>query len=366
MNLDFSEEQKGLKQELARLLRARDTRRGAREALEGRAAFDAPLWRELGQLGWLSVAIPEAAGGQGLGHEMLCCVAEEIGRSLAAVPFGSSIAVVAEALMCFGSNAQQQRFLPGLGSGRRIGAFAIAERPGPLREGTIAATVTGGRLSGRKIAVTDGMLADLLLVVALADGVPQFFLVEAHAAGVTREAGTGVDPANAPASIHFDSVVAEPLGNAGWAGIRQLLDHSAVLTAFEQVGAADAALAMATDYARERMAFGRQIGSFQAIKHKLADVWIANELARANAYYAAWALQAGSDVLPRAAASARVSASEAFERAARELIQVHGGIAVTWEHDAHLFYRRAQHLALVFGGLREWQARLTGLLAAAA
>ncbi|MET0987479.1 MAG: acyl-CoA dehydrogenase family protein, partial [Steroidobacteraceae bacterium] len=167
--------------------------------------------------------------------------------------------------------------------------------------------------------------------------------------------------------IEFDRAPAEILGESqGWRSVREVLDRAAVVVAFEQLGTADAALEMARTYALTRQAFGRPIGSFQAVKHKLADVYIGNELARSNAYYAAWALQSRASVLPLAAATARVSASEALERAARGLIQVHGGIGVTWEHDCHLYYRRAQHLSVVLGGLNEWQHRLVDELSRAA
>jgi acyl-CoA dehydrogenase len=363
MNLDFSDEQKSLKLELNRLLQSRSTLAGPREALEGRAPHDEKLWLELGELGWLSVAIPEAFAGQGQGYEMLCCVAEEIGRSVAAVPIASSIFLAAEALLQFGSEELKEEHLPALGSGKAIGAFAIAEQAGPLRPESIAAEYAGGALTGKKIGVADGMIADLFVTVALRDGEPGLFLVRADDVGVRRELRTGVDPSHPPATVVFHNAQAVPLARLGWAGIRRLLDRAATLIAFEQLGTADAALQDALAYARDRKAFGRQIGSFQAIKHKLADVWIANELARSNAYFGAWALQADAPELGIAAATARVSASEALERAARELIQVHGGIAVTWEHDAHLYYRRGQHLSLVLGGLREWQSRLVQQLA---
>jgi alkylation response protein AidB-like acyl-CoA dehydrogenase len=266
----------------------------------------------------------------------------------------------------FGSEAQKQRLLPAFGSGEKIGALAIAESPGPLNSHAIKARFEDDKLTGTKIAVTDGMVADLLVVAALNAGEPQLFVVEATAPGMTRAAKTGIDPSHPPAALHFENAPAEQLGDAGWTGIRQLLDRAAVLVAFEQIGTADAALALAAAYAKERKAFGRVIGSFQAIKHKLADMWIAIELARANAYYAAWALATDADALTLAAATARVSASEALERAARELIQVHGGIGATWEHDAHLYYRRGQHLAVLLGGLHEWHDRLTEELGIAA
>ena len=363
MNLDFSEEQHALKGELRRVLAAHPGVKSARDALEGRAAFDTALWRQLGELGWLSAAVPEEHGGQGLGYEMQCCVAEEIGRSLAAIPFSSSIVLVAEALLIAGSTAQQRAHLPALIRGERIGALAIAESAGPLARPSISAFFENGRITGTKIGVTDGMIADLLLTVALREGEPELFLIDSSADGIERQPQTGVDPSRAPARIRFRNAPAEALGAAsGWSGIRRLLDRAAIVFAFEQLGTADSALDMAKDYALSRRAFGRVIGSFQAIKHKLADVYIANELARSNAYYAAWALQADAKSLPLAAATARVAASEALERAARELIQVHGGIGVTWEHDCHLYYRRGQYLGLALGGLKEWQHRLVAEL----
>lgn len=367
MNLDFSDEQKAIKGELRRVLAAHSGPKSARDALEGRAAFDQPLWRTLGELGWLSVSIPEDHGGQGLGSETLCGVAEEIGRSLAAVPFSSSVVLAAEALLIAGSEAQKREHLPALASGGRIGAFAIADSAGSLLPQSITTVYRNGHLAGTKVGVTHGMIADLLVTVALRDGEPELFLVEARGDGLERQPQAGIDPSRAPARISFRNTPAQALGaTSGWNGIRRLLDRAAVVLAFEQLGTADAALELARDYALNRRAFGRPIGSFQAIKHKLADVYIANELARSNAYYAAWALQADVNSLPLAAATARVAATEALERAARELIQVHGGIGVTWEHDCHLYYRRAQHLALVLGGLKEWQHRLVAELARAA
>jgi acyl-CoA dehydrogenase len=316
-------------------------------------------------LGWLSVAIPDTYSGQGQGYDLLCGVAEEIGASLAAVPVASSIYLAAEAVLLFGDEGVKARWLPALGSAQVIGAFAIAEQAGPLRSGAIAAAYTDGTRAGTKIGVTDGAIASLFITVALRDGQPGLFLVDADNPAVTRQPHTGIDPSRAPATVRFDNAPAVPLAASGWSDIQRLLDRAAVLVAFEQLGTADAALRFALEYAKERKAFGRTIGSFQAIKHKLADVWVANELARSNAYFGAWALQADAPELARAAATARVSATEALERAARELIQVHGGIGVTWEHNAHLYYRRGQHLSLVLGGLRDWQSLLVDHLSAA-
>lgn len=169
-----------------------------------------------------------------------------------------------------------------------------------------------------------------------------------------------LDPSRGHARIVFSGAEAEPLGKGdrGWALVEQIRDRAAVPVAFEQVGGADRALAEARDYALGRYAFGRPIASFQAIKHMLADVYVANELARSNAYYGAWALSADSDKLPLAAASARVAATAAFQRASASNIQVHGGMGFTWEYDCHLYYRRSAYLALTLGGPSLWEDRL--------
>ncbi len=172
-----------------------------------------------------------------------------------------------------------------------------------------------------------------------------------------------LDPTREHAVLDLDGVSAEKLGNAlGWAGVQEVLDRAAILLAFEQVGGADASLQMARNYAQERFAFGRPIGSFQAIKHKLADMYVALELARSNAYYGAWALSAGSADIPIAAATARISATEAFHLASKENIQTHGGIGFTWAVDCHLFYRRSKNLALALGSAPFWKNRLIDLL----
>jgi len=321
------------------------------------------LSSQLAELGWLSTAMPERYGGSALGYVALCGAAEELGRVLAPVAFGSSIVLAAEALLLGGSDAQKESYLPRLGSGALTGTLAIAEKHGPLSPRGIGCEWRAGKLSGIKAAVVDGVTADIAIVVARKADDIAAFMVELSAPGVKRTPQASLDPTRPLAALEFVNVLAEPLaGGVGWGFVQRLLDRAAVLLAFEQVGAADAALEMAKDYALERYAFGRPIGSFQAIKHKLADVYVANELARANAYYGAWALDADAAELPLAAATARVAACEALERAARENIQVHGGIAVTWDHACHLYYRRARHLNSCIGSLPQWRDRLAGLV----
>jgi acyl-CoA dehydrogenase len=205
--------------------------------------------------------------------------------------------------------------------------------------------------------VPDGTIADLGIVAACRGSETGLVLVDLSSPGVTRVPIEALDPTSPQARLMFQNAPASPMAS-GWQVVQTVLDRAAVLIAFAQVGGASAYLDMATAYAKERYAFGRPIGSFQAIKHRLADVFVATELARSNAYFGAWALETDAADLPLAAATARVSASEAAFFAAKENIQVHGGIGFTWEMDCHLFYRRAKHLGLALGSVRHWKGRV--------
>jgi len=361
MDFDFSEDQKFLKNEARKFLDARCPVSVVRSVLDDPdKSFDSKLWKAVAEQGWLGAAIAEEHGGLGLGGVELCAIAEELGRSLAPIPFASTVYFVAEALKLAGSDAQKAKWLPKIAAGEVIGCFATVERPGVLTEAGVQARAEGGVLNGTKIPVADGDIADLAVVLAKAGGRPSLFLVELDGSNVSRDVLQTLDPTRGSAKLTFTGAAAEPLGEAGegMALAEAVLNRAAVLLAFEQVGGADKALEMAKDYALNRYAFGRQIGSYQAIKHKLADIYIKNELARSNAYYGAWALDAGAAELPVAAAAARVSACDAFWFASKENIQTHGGMGFTWGVDCHLYYRRAQQLGLVAGGAKAWKERL--------
>lgn len=357
MNFDFSSEQKQLRDQARRFLADKCPPAAVRAVLEGSQSYDAALWRGLGEMGFLGAAIPEEYGGVGLGHLELCVIAEEIGRALAPVPIASSIYLTAELLMLAGAAAQKQSWLPKLASGEAIGAFALGEGVGRVTEASIKATVSGGKLSGRKAPVADGEIADVAVVAAREGGKVSLFLVDLRGPGVTRETVTSIDPTRGQAVLVFADAPAERIGASGdgWRLAAEVMDRAAILMAFEQVGGADRALEMGRDYALERMAFGRQIGSFQAIKHMLADMYVAATLARSNAFYGAWALSTNAAELPVAAATARVSATEAFQLCAKNNIQVHGGMGFTWAFDCHLFYRRSNALALALGSKSTWE-----------
>ncbi len=361
MDFDFSDEQRQLKDQARRFLADQCSRTAVRAVLDGPQAYDAALWRGLAAQGYLGAAIPEAYGGLGAGYLELCVIAEELGRVVAPVPFSSSIALAAEALLRAGSEAQKLCWLPQLASGDVIGCLALAEQPGRATPARIAAQVVDGRLSGSKWPVADGDIAQLAVVAARGQGDgPQalsLWLVDLTGPGVVREALPGIDPTRSQARINFDQAPAERLGaaGAGWPLLAEVFNCAAVLMAFEQVGGADRALEMARDYALERFAFGRPIGSLQAIKHMLADMYVSATLARSNACYGAWALASDAPELAEAAATARVSANQAYQHCARNNIQVHGGMGFTWAFDCHLHYRRAHLLSLALGSASEWE-----------
>lgn len=365
MNFDYTDDQKFLKNEARKFLEANCSTARVRKVLDDDArAYDAALWAGVAGQGWLGAAIPEAHGGLGLGHIELCAIAEELGRAVAPIPFASTVYFLAEAVMLAGSDAQKATLLPKIAAGEVIGCVATSEGPGVLSASALQASVAGGKLSGVKLPVTDGDIATHALVLAKENGQAGLFLVDLSAGGVTREALKTLDPTRDAAKLTFAGAAAERLGGAGegFALLEQVTDRAAVLLAFEQTGGADKALEMAKAYALERYAFGRVIASYQAIKHKLADIYVKNELARSNAYYGAWALNTNAPELPLAASAARIAASEAFWFAAKENIQTHGGIGFTWEVDAHLYYRRSRQLSLVAGAPRVWKERLVSHL----
>ena len=358
MDFDFSDDQKQLREHARRFLEKTSSREVVRAVLDAGHSHDPKLWAGLGELGFTATTIPEEFGGLGLGYLELCVIAEELGRSLAPVPFSSSVYLATEFLLASGTEAQKQRWLPLIANGNAVGTAALTEC-GDASEMKVRSKVSDRKLSGAKIPVPDGMIADFAIVSALDDDDRvQLFVADLAAEGVGREAVSTIDPTRGQAHLRFDKTPVEPLGTGNSSTIESVFDRAAVLFAFEQVGGADRALEMARDYALERRAFGRQIGSFQALKHMMADMYVSATLARSNAYYAAWALSVDSDELRQAAASARVSATQAFRHCAKNNIQVHGGMGFTWESDCHLFYRRSNLLAVNLRGPMYWEDRL--------
>ncbi|MCW5760092.1 MAG: acyl-CoA/acyl-ACP dehydrogenase, partial [Phenylobacterium sp.] len=263
MNFDYSDDQKFLKNEARKFLDANCTTAHVRKVLnDDLKPYDADLWTAVAAQGWLGAAIPEEHGGLGLGHIELCAIAEELGRAVAPIPFASTVYFLAEAVMLAGSDAQKSALLPKIAAGEVIGCVATSEGPGPVSAASVQATVSGGKLAGTKLPVTDGDIATHALVLAKEGGQVGLFLADL-AAGVTREALKTLDPTRDAAKLTFAGAAAERLGGAGEgpALLEQINDRAAVLLAFEQTGGADKALEMAKAYALERYAFGRVIAS---------------------------------------------------------------------------------------------------------
>ena len=287
MNLDFSDDQKFLQDEAKKFFNKEGGLSNARTVMDDGLEGDAGLWKKIVDLGWTGIRVPEAYEGLGLGHLELCVIAEELGRSLAPVPFSSSVYFFTEAIIKFGSEEIKSDLLPKLVSGEIVGTYGIAEDMHQATESNLNVSVEAEKINGVKIAVPDAGMASQM-----------------------------------------------------------------------QVGGSQAALDMAKAYSMERFAFGRQIGSYQAIKHKLADMYIAVTLAKSNCYYGAWALSSESAELPLAAATARVSATKAFQLCSKENIQTHGGNGFTWEYDCHLFYKRSKVLSVLLGSEATWKEKL--------
>jgi acyl-CoA dehydrogenase len=357
VNFDFSEDQRLLQEEVRKMLAATSTSDEVRKSLDGEAAYSRKVWDELIGMGAAAAAIPEAYGGAGIGYLELCLVAEEAGRHLAPVPLATGFFLAAEALVHGGSDAQKQRWLPQIASGEIIATAALCDTESYLEKGKQG--FEDGKLNGTFI-LPDGMVANMAVLKIGA----HLVAVELESAGVSKKSLTSLDPTRPYAEVTFNAVQAELLACDAGAEevVARVLNGAAVLIAFEQLGGADQALAMAREYSLERKAFGRQIGSFQALKHKMADMFTANELARAHAYYGAWALSTGAAELPLAAAAARVAATTAFTQAAEESIEIHGGIGFTWEMDCHLYFRRARYLGQLIGSEHLWRTKLANEL----
>ena len=361
MNFEFSDEQQLLREQARGFLAQNCPTTVVRAVLEGEADHDAELMGKIAEMGWTATVIPEAHGGLGLSYLELAVIAEEMGRAIAPVPFSSSVYLATEALLLAGSDNQKEQWLPKLAAGEVIGTFALQETAGRATADSLDTKLADGRLNGTKVPVADGMAADFAIVVAGGDVAgASLAIVPLDQGGVNRQSVRTLDPTRGHATITFDDAQAELLGSAGegWALAERVLDRAAVLFAWEQVGGADAALEMAKEYALGRYAFGRPIASYQAIKHKLAEMYVKNTLARSNGYYGAWALNTDAAELPLAAATARVGGTHAYRNAAQENVQTHGGMGFTWEFDCQLHYRRAKLLSINIGSVGLWQDRL--------
>lgn len=355
MRFAFTAAQEDLKREVAGFLEEVATSAEVRRLMETPGGYQPAVWRRMAELGLTGLLVPEALGGSGLGFVELVAVTEEMGSALAGAPFFSTVALATNAVLCAGDTTVGAELLPLIAQGSVTATVAFTEDGGRWDRPATATVATyrdgGWVLSGHKSFVVDGCTATTLIVTAVTGSGVSLFLVDGEAPGVSRTALRTVDQTRKLARIEMEAVPARLLGadGQGAAVLEQVLDRAAVALAAEQVGGAQRCLEMAVGYANVRYQFGRPIGSFQAIKHKCAEMLLEVELARSAAYYAGWAAASSPAELPVAAPVAKARASEAFARAAAENIQIHGGVGFTWDHDAHLYYRRARSSRLLLG-----------------
>jgi alkylation response protein AidB-like acyl-CoA dehydrogenase len=372
MEWTFSPEQDELRRGVRRFFEQKSPPADVRRLIDTDDGYDPGVWQQMAdQLGLQGLSLPEDLGGSGFSVVEQSIVLEEMGRALLPSPFFASAVVAAGALLESGDEAAQKELLPGIADGTTIATLALAESRGVWSADGLQTRASAGddgawTVNGHKSYVLDGAIASLVLVVADTDAGPALFAVEAEAAGVTVRRVESLDLTRRLAEVQLTSASARLIGTAGAA--RGIVDRTmlraCVALAAEQVGGAQKCLDMSVDYAKLRVQFGRPIGSFQAIKHKCADMLLEVESARSAAYYAAGVLADGADDAALAMHLAKAYCSSAFFSAAAETIQIHGGIGFTWEHDAHLYYRRAKSSELLFGGVTEHRDALTGLLLA--
>jgi len=357
MSLATTPEQRELRATVRRFLADRVPLTRVRELMATETVFDRQVWEGLAGLGVQGLAVPEDHGGAGYGFGELAHVFEECGAALLPSPLLATVGLALPVLLAAGDH----RYLPGVASGQTVATLAwLAPGAGWDSAGeslTVADTEAGWRLSGSASTVLDGMVADLVLVVA---GTGAASTVVAVEAGAARTALPTLDQTRPLARLAFDDVPCTPGGGIG-DGTRLLaaaLDAADVLLAAEMVGGARACLDMAVGYAKVREQFGRPIGQFQAVKHKCAEALVEIEGADAAVRYAAWAADESPAELPVVATLAKATAAEAYFRAAADNVQIHGGIGFTWEHDAHLYFKRAKASLMLFGDVGAYRRRL--------
>lgn len=351
MSILLDEGQQAIATESRRIVDARENKAKLLSLIEADGQFDADWWAMCREQGWTAVALPEQFGGLGLGLVELGQVALAVGAGIAGAPFLTSSYGAAQAILSYGQDATKHHWLPLLASGDAIGAVAFAEGQNPLPHHP-SVTFSDGKLNGVKPAVSAALHADVVVVLADAGGKPA--LVVAQLADVKRERLETFDNSRGAANLHFSDTPAELLetGDALKAGL-EILARQSIVTAHEQVGGAEKTMLIARDYANTRKAFGQLIGAFQAVKHRIAELYGLVEIARANALHAA-ANADGPDLVKNAAA-ARIAATDAYDTSARDSMQLHGGIGVTWETGLHLHQRRTRTLALEQGNLLFWE-----------
>ena len=348
-----------------RFLGRRSTEAEVRRLMETDSGYDPAVWKQIAsELGLQGLIVPQRWGGSDASLVELGVVLEEMGRSLFCAPFYATVALAANTLLCLGDEAANDRYLPGVASGDTVATLAWGGSDPLASTVTAESRGDGWLLTGAAEVVLDGATAGLLLVVADSPEGLGVFALAGDAEGIVRTPLTALDSTRKLASVEFSEAEATPVGTVGAVAeqLRTALDRAVVALACEQLGGAARVLEMSVEYANTRVQFGRKIGSFQAIKHRCADMLVEVESARSTAYHGTWTAEHDPDELPVAAALAGAVCSEAFTRVSLDNIQNHGGIGFTWEHPAHLYAKRAKSSQLFLGSPGSHRARLGTLL----
>lgn len=352
MSFLYDEGQQAIANESRRVLEARVETEHLLTLLEQEGQYHHPFWDTAKEQGWTALALPESYGGLSLGLVELGLIALQAGRSLSGAPFLTSSFGAARAILDFGPDALKDKWLPQIASGESIGAIAFAEGQSALPHKS-AVSFGSGKLNGTKTAVSAGVHAHVAAVLANDEGVPVLAIADLD--GVPRNGFHSFDNSRCSGDLAFRDTPATEIarGQAALDASLQILALQSVVTAHEQTGGAEALMERARDYANTRRAFGQVIGAFQSVKHRIAEVYGLVELARAGALHAA--TREGKSDFIKSAAAARIQATEAYDTAARDCVQVHGGIGVTWEAGLHLHMRRTRTLAVEQGNMLFWE-----------
>ncbi|PND58835.1 acyl-CoA dehydrogenase [Mycobacterium sp. ENV421] len=359
----FTEEQQQLRAAVRKFCADNFDESTVRRLMESEVPFDAKVWNRLGaELGVLGLSVPEDDGGVGGSLVDQAVAVEEFGATLACGPLFGTVYLAVPALVASSSGPARDELLAHLVEGTATAAFAVADKAGAFDPATVPVTAAGDTVSGTVKRVVDGAAADVILVAATGSDGVGLYAVDAQ--DVQRTPLSTLDLTRPQANITFSDSPARLL--AGPEDAERVITHAlqvgSALLAVEQVGAAQHLLDLSVEYAKSRLQFGRQIGSFQAIKHKLADMLVDVEHARSAAYHAVWALSDGSDDPALASSIAQAAASAALSRVAADTIQVHGGIGFTWEHQAHLYFKRAATVAALLGNAEQHRARIADMV----
>ncbi|MGQ4809528.1 Acryloyl-CoA reductase (NADH) [Candidatus Entotheonellaceae bacterium PAL068K] len=365
MDFGFSEEQDMLRQTARAFLEEHCPTTFVRQMMEDDKGYSPDLWKQMADLGWLGLAFPEAYGGLDLGFVDLTVILEEMGAALLPSPFHSAVLLAGQTILLAGSEEQKQTYLPQIADGSLIATLAMTEPSGRydaegIAEVKAVAEDDGFRISGTKLFVPDASVADVMVVAARTKEAGErsfgisLFLVDRDTSGVSITLLKTMDQTRKQCEVVFDNVRVgrgRLLGMAdmGWPILSKVLNIATVALCAEMVGGAQRVLDMSVAYAKDRVQFGRPIGSFQAIKHKCAEMMLQVESAKSAAYYAAWAVDENVPEAPLAVSMAKAYCSDAYRHTSGEGIQVHGGIGFTWEHDMHLYFKRAKYSEFTFG-----------------